>query len=55
MSEHTLAEEVGIDTSVCELCGEPLDDRRPWRYGLDGSAAHKECLADWFAAEEEYG
>lgn len=40
----SLAEQAGIDITVCECCGDPLDDERPWRRGLDGCGAHDECL-----------
>jgi hypothetical protein len=42
--DKSLAEEAGIDTTRCEFCGEPLDDSRPWRRGLDGCGAHESCL-----------
>ncbi len=40
----TMAERAGIDTSVCEFCEEPLDDREDWTRGLDGCGAHDRCL-----------
>jgi hypothetical protein len=40
----SLAEEAGLDTTRCELCGDPLDDSRPWKRGLDGCGAHTLCL-----------
>ena len=40
----TLAEQAGIDTSVCEICEEPLDDSEPWKRGFDGCGAHLSCL-----------
>lgn len=40
----SLAEQAGIDTTVCELCEKPLNDEEPWREGLDGCGAHDECL-----------
>lgn len=43
----SLAEEAGIDTSVCEFCEEPLDDDREWKRGLDGCGAHLDCLEGW--------
>ncbi len=41
---HSMAESAGIDTTVCELCEEPLDDKWPWKRGLDGCGAHLDCL-----------
>lgn len=43
----SLAENAGIDTTVCEFCDEPLDDTREWRRGRDGCGAHVECIARW--------
>lgn len=40
----TMAERAGIDTSICEICEEPLDDSEPWRRGMDGCGAHDACL-----------
>ncbi len=34
----------GIDTSVCEMCEEPLDGKREWKRGMDGAGAHLSCL-----------
>jgi len=42
-----LAEEAGLDTSVCEFCSKALDDKKPWVRGLDGMGAHEECLPRW--------
>lgn len=39
-----LWEASGGDPDKCELCGEPLDDTRPWQRGLDGAGAHCDCL-----------
>ena len=44
-----MAEACGLDVTVCEFCGDDLDeegDGRPWRRGLDGSGAHEECIED---------
>ncbi len=30
--------------AVCDVCGEPLNDGRPWVPGLLGSGAHNDCL-----------
>jgi hypothetical protein len=43
--ESTAAAQAGIDPTVCEFCGTPLDDREPWRRGLDGCGAHDGCLS----------
>lgn len=40
----SIASDAGIDTTVCELCEEPLDGDREWERGLDGAGAHTECL-----------
>ena len=40
----TLAEQAGIDTTVCEFCYKPLDGTKPWRRGLDGCGAHEKCI-----------
>ena len=40
----TLAEESGMDTSICEFCGLPLDDSVRWRRTLDGAGAHNDCI-----------
>lgn len=42
-----LAEDAGIDTTVCEFCSQPLDDSEPWRRGMDGCGAHERCLKAW--------
>lgn len=39
-----LYEQSGGDTTRCEFCGDPLDDSRPWRRGLDGAGAHDDCI-----------
>ena len=41
----TLAEQAGIDTTICEICEVALDDSRPWRRGLDGCGIHEDCLS----------
>lgn len=38
-----LAEEAGLDVTKCEFCDGDL--MRPWKRGLDGAAAHLDCLA----------
>jgi len=40
----SMADEAGIDTTLCEFCEEPCDDSRPWCRGLDGCVAHEDCL-----------
>ena len=34
----------GGDTTVCEICEQPLGDEEPWKRGLDGAGAHVSCL-----------
>lgn len=44
-----LAQANGIDISRCEFCHEPLT--RPYRRGLDGAAAHEDCLFAYVEGE----
>ena len=43
-ARKTMAEQMGIDTSVCEICEEPLGDDEEWKEGMDGARAHVSCL-----------
>lgn len=38
---------------LCELCGKPLGDGRPWMLGLDGTGAHHECLETFDVDDDE--
>lgn len=48
LRESTAAAAAGLDTDVCEFCSGPIGggDDRGWRRGLDGCAAHDECIAN---------
>ena len=49
----SLASDAGIDTTVCEMCEEPLDDARAWKRGLDGCGAHLDCLDSYLGPDGE--
>ena len=40
----SLASDAGLDTTVCEVCEEPLNDTQAWTRGMDGCGAHLSCL-----------
>ncbi len=40
----SLASDMGFDTTRCEFCEQLLDDKKPWKRGLDGMGAHLACL-----------
>lgn len=40
-------------TDLCHLCGEPLDDSRPWQQSLEGGGAHFDCIESLDDPEEE--
>lgn len=41
------------DAAVCAICGEPLDDERPWQQGFEGGGAHLACLEETTEGEED--
>lgn len=42
----------GGDTSVCEICGGPLDESETWMRGLDGAGAHTDCVQAWLQDDD---
>ena len=37
----------GGDTTKCEFCGKKINNKEPWKMGLDGAKAHLKCIPKW--------